>query len=511
MSLRTRLLIAVGAIALVALVAADVATYSSLRSFLFSRMDERLATTEGPVAHQFAAPPPRPDSDSGERPEDDRQEALATIAPGAFVQLRDAAGKPVAGQGQPAVVAGGRTYAPRIPATIAGLRPPTGTEHDPRLVPVFFTASARQSSGPRFRVSAALLPDGRQLIMALPLTSTQATLDRLATIQAAVTGGALLAAVLLGWWLVRVGLRPLRTVEGTAEEIAAGSLDRRVPGENERTEVGRLARALNVMLGRIETAFAERDATEAELRASEQRLRRFVADASHELRTPLAAVSAYGELLARGAVEAEEDVHRVLVGMRAEAARMAAMVEDLLALARLDEGRPLARDSVELVGLVAECVQTSEAVGPGWPVRLEASRPVEVVGDRERLRQVFVNLLANVRQHTPIGTCAWVRLAKADGEAIVEVEDDGPGLSKEQAAHAFERFYRADPSRSRLHGGAGLGLAIVAAVVEAHGGSVAASPRRPHGARFTVRLRLAPEESDLSAGAVKAGVPEREA
>jgi two-component system OmpR family sensor kinase len=298
----------------------------------------------------------------------------------------------------------------------------------------------------------------------------------------------LLAAALAGWWMVRVGLRPLAEVEETAVAIAEGDLERRVPGANPNTEVGQLAQALNVMLGRIEDAFAARDATEAELRRSEERLRRFVADASHELRTPVAAVAAYAELFDQGAQTHPEDLPRVMSGIRAETARMADLVQDLLLLARLDEGRPLERKPVELVQLAGMAVDAATAVGPAWPAKVVAERPVEVEGDAARLRQVLDNLLANVRAHTPPGTMATVRLSERDGEAVIEVSDNGPGLSPELAGRVFERFFRADPSRSRQHGGSGLGLAIVAAIVGAHSGRVEADLGPEGGALFRVLL-----------------------
>ena len=278
-------------------------------------------------------------------------------------------------------------------------------------------------------------------------------------------------------------MRPLRDVEETAVAIAGGDFDRRVPGDEARSEVGRVARALNTMLARIQDAFAQRDATEG-------RLRRFVSDASHELRTPLAAVTAYAELFDRGAGDRPADRERVITGIRRESARMARLVEDLLLLARLDEGRPLERKPVELVGLAGEAVHAATAVGPAWPVELVATHPVEVVGDDVRLRQVLDNLLANVRAHTPPGTGARMTVEEDGGHAVVEVVDEGPGLTAEQAERVFERFYRADPSRSRQHGGTGLGLGIVAAIVGAHGGDVSASSSPGEGARFTVRLPL---------------------
>jgi two-component system OmpR family sensor kinase len=242
------------------------------------------------------------------------------------------------------------------------------------------------------------------------------------------------------------------------------------------------------MLERIQDAFKQRDKTEAELRRSEERLRRFVADASHELRTPLAAVSAYAELFERGARAQPDDLARVMAGVRSETARMGLLVEDLLLLARLDEGRPLERQPVELVRVAAEAVDAARTVDASWPAQVVASQPVEVIGDTSRLRQVIDNLLANVRAHTPSGTRSTVRVAKEGSEAIVEVSDDGPGLSAEQAEKAFERFYRAEVSRSRQHGGTGLGLSIVAAIVGAHGGTVSVSDTDGGGATFTIRL-----------------------
>src|SRR5205807_3720497 len=337
--------------------------------------------------------------------------------------------------------------------------------------------------GPEFRVRVGQLGDGGQLILALPLGGTSATLHRLLAIELAVTGGALAAAVGLGWWLVRAGMRPLASVKRTAAAIAEGQLDQRVPGEDARTEVGEVARALNTMLGGIEAAFAQRDATE-------ERLRRFIADASHELRTPLAAVTAYAEMFDRAATDHPEDLGRVIGGIQAESGRMGHLVEDLLLLARLDEGRPLERRPVELVAVAADAVAAARAVGPEWPTELRAERPVDVVGDGARLRQVLDNLLANVRAHTPAGTTARVTVSEDGDEALVEVADDGPGLTAEEASRVFERFYRADPSRSRHHGGTRLALGIVAAIVAAHGGEVdvAAAPGR--GTTFLVHLPL---------------------
>jgi two-component system OmpR family sensor kinase len=422
-------------------------------------------------------------------------------APGAFVEVRSQQGKVVDGDECSAYLAGATAYSPRLPRRIGGLRP-YGADHD---LTTFFTAPSAQADGPSFQVRASILSGGRLngdlLVVALPLSAEDSTLSRLVLIELLVTAGALAVALALGWWLVHLELAPLRRVETTAAAIAGGDLATRVPGEGARTEVGRVARALNAMLEAIELAFAERDATEARLRASEERLRRFIGDASHELRTPIAAVSAYAELFERGEGH-EEDLPRVVRGIKLETSRMARLVEDLLLLARLDERRPLHTAPVELVDLAAGAIETARTVGPQWPVRLEASDAAEVLGDELHLRQVLDNLLANVRAHTPPGTPVTVRIRAEPGEAVVEVADLGPGMTAEQAARVFERLYRADPSRARsTGGGAGLGLAIVRAIAEAHGGSASVVTAAGAGATFVIRLPRAPLHPESGATA----------
>jgi len=484
MSLRLRLLLAVGAVALVALAVADVATYRALKSFLYDQVDQSLESAHGGLEHSGGGGGPRGRSDPGPRPGDE----TARAAPGTFVEIRDGAGAVVSSV--PAHLPGGQEVKPELPPRIGGLGSRQAGEPTRYL-----TAGAAEAGGPEFRVRVGQLDDGGQLILGLPLTATEATLHRLLLIELVVTGVALAAAIALGWWLVRAGLRPLGDVKRTAAAIADGEFDRRVPGDIARTEVGDVARALNTMLGRIEGAFAERDATEAELRRSEERLRRFVADASHELRTPLAAVTAYAEMSDRVARDHPEDLERVMGGIRSESARMGHLVEDLLLLARLDEGLPLEHRPVELVALVADAATAARAVGPTWPVELRAERPVEVVGDATRLRQVVDNLLTNVRAHTPPGTTASITVSD-DDDVLVEVADDGPGLTDEQANRVFERFYRADPSRSRRHGGTGLGLGIVAAIVAAHGGSVDVVSAPGEGTTIRVHLPAGPPDHE---------------
>jgi two-component system, OmpR family, sensor kinase len=443
-----------------ALVSVDVVSYSQLRSNLYRQVDVLLANDL-----QFV-----------------QLDGPNVVLAGGFIQYR-AANNSIIGQSR------GNRYDPALPAVISDYAPSRATNE----LEATFTVPSTQPGGPSFRVLAEQDPDGEQTILALALDEVGKTLHHQARVDLAVNVLALLGVLLLGWWLVQLSLRPLKQMEQTAAAITEGDLDRRVPGDTEPTEVGRLARTLNVMLTRIQDAFAARDATESQLRESEERLRRFVADASHELRTPVAAVGAYAELFERGAAGRPEDLARVMSGIRSETARMGELVEDLLLLARLDEGRPLERDPVELVGLAAEAAGAAAAVGPDWPVRLEANHTVEVIGDAARLRQVVDNLLANVRAHTPPGTATVLRVGAREGSGVIEVADNGPGLPGDSDGRVFERFYRADPSRSRQNGGAGLGLAIVAAIVAAHGGTVAATATPGGGATFTVWLPTAAE------------------
>ena len=514
MSLRLRLLLAVGAIAIVALVVADFATYSALRSSLYKQKDQSLAAiivhpeinsatgaavcqgpTPGGGIDRFGAGGGRAGPNGGGN-------AFGI----AYYQIRTPAGHLVEGLTCPAYV-GGHAYRPQLPGQISGFSTqPDGSQA------TFFTTGSTTSGGPPFRVEAAKITGGELagnlVVTAIPISDTTSTLHSLFLIELAVTAGALVLALAGGWWLVRLGLRPLEDVERTADSIAAGNLDQRVPGADDTTEVGRLARALNVMLERIEAAFAARLASEARLKESDRHLRQFVADASHELRTPIAAVAAYAELFERGAATNAEDLPRVVSGIRSETGRMERLVTDLLELARLDEGLPLQIRATELVGLCAEAVRTATTVGPLWPVTFTAAHPVEVLGDPARLRQVVDNLLANVRAHTPEGTTAAVHVDQAGPMARVVVHDNGPGMPAEDAARVFERFYRADPARGRAHGGTGLGLSIVAAIVLAHGGTVSAESSPGRGMTVTVSLPVVAEVPE--AEGADAEVPDAE-
>lgn len=297
------------------------------------------------------------------------------------------------------------------------------------------------------------------------------------------SGFGLAALTLLAALLIRRGLRPLDRIVGTAAAIGGGDLGRRVEAGPPGTEVGRLGDALNAMLGQIERAFRERE-------ESEDRLRRFVADASHELRTPVATIRGYAELFRRGAATRQDDLEKAMRRIEAEAARMGSLVDELLLLARLDQGRPLDRAPVELTELAADAVADTLAIDPDRPLSLDYDGPVRVTGDAARLRQVVGNLLANVLDHTPTGTQATVRVGLDGGRALIEVADAGPGMAPDHLARVFQRFYRVDHGHGRdaRNGGAGLGLSIVEAVVTAHGGDVSARAVPGGGTSFLVRL-----------------------
>ena len=334
------------------------------------------------------------------------------------------------------------------------------------------------------------------IAVATPLADVQSTVRHLAVLELAIGAIVLLAFAGLGYGAVRSSLRPLVVVEETAEAIAGGDLSRRVPESDGRTEVGRLSRSLNGMLGQIERAFQAQRDSEADARRSEERMRRFVADASHELRTPLTSIRGFAELYRQGAVSGPAELDRVMKRVEDEAARMGLLVDDLLLLARLDQQRPLLHEPVDLLELARDAVHDTAAVAPDRKVELTVTGdgPPVVLGDDARLRQVFGNLLTNAVTHTPAGTPIIVRVGADLGAdlAAVEVVDSGPGLSPEQTARVFERFYRADAARTRAHGGSGLGLSIVAALVAAHGGRVEVDSEPGAGATFRVLLPLAP-------------------
>ena len=357
----------------------------------------------------------------------------------------------------------------------------------------FFLSST--DGGTSWRVEVTQLTEDVALVVGRDLAGDEAVLVRLVRIEVIVGLLVLAAMGVAGYLLVRNSLRPLREVERTAQAIAAGDLSRRVPSGDERTEVGRLSTAINVMLGRIESSFRAQQDSEEQAVASEARMRRFVADASHELRTPLTSIRGFAELHRQGAVQGPEDTGRIMQRIEAEATRMGLLVEDLLQLARLDQQRPLTLGPVDLAELAGDAVHDARAVQPDRPVNLlldESLTDVPVVmGDEARLRQVIGNLVTNALTHTPVDAKVTVRLAEdaTDPDVVVlAVTDEGPGLAPADAERVFERFYRADASRTRSAGGTGLGLSIVASLVAAHGGRVELMTAPGQGATFAVRL-----------------------
>ncbi len=377
------------------------------------------------------------------------------------------------------------------------------------------------------------------IVTGIDATSVYSTVGQLAFLELIVSCAVLVGLALIGVMLVRATLRPLADIERTAGAIAAGDLSRRVPERDPRTEVGSLGRSLNMMLGRIEQAFSAQQRSEAAARRSEARMRQFVADASHELRTPLTAIRGFAEYYRqRGGVAADgaaaatavtqppadrqvaghagngsgklegPELDRIMRRVEQESARMGVLVEDMLLLARLDQQRPLQRSTVDLLALAADAVHDARVVAPDRNINLvvRAGAAPLVLGDEVRLRQVIGNLMSNALTHTPDGSPVEVRirpgrLAEASVAvgweipdqpvAVLEVADHGPGLTAEQAGHAFERFYRVDASRTSR--GSGLGLAIVAALVSAHGGAVWVESQPGQGATFLIALPLAPE------------------
>jgi two-component system OmpR family sensor kinase len=390
-------------------------------------------------------------------------------------------------------------------------KPPEGAQRDeavaPQRVPiqagalVTLPADGRPRTvnlGPSlgdYRVAASSLVNGDSVIIGLPLSDVRATVSQLTLVIVLVTLAGLIFAFLLASFVVRLAMRPLERVAGTAQTVAELPLDRgdvalsvRVPeaDTDPHTEVGKVGAALNRMLGHVASALTARQ-------ASEQKVRQFVADASHELRTPLASIRGYAELTRRAPHELPPDVTHSLGRIESEASRMTSLVEDLLLLARLDEGRELDHDPVDLSMLLIDAVGDAHAAGPDhtWSIELP-EEPVEVPGDSARLYQVVTNLLANARVHTPAGTRVTAELGvdREEGVATITVSDDGPGIPDELKPTLFERFARGDSSRARTTGSTGLGLAIVNAVVEAHGGRVSVRSA-PGDTVFTVALPLA--------------------
>jgi two-component system OmpR family sensor kinase len=475
-----RLVAAVLAMVALALGATGVATVTALHGYLLSQVDGQLRAAGEPIVHgqRHGAGPGLPPLGPGvERGRSGRFRLPSTFSlaitdqTGAVVEvlespLRIGQPGPVLPQWTPDQAAVRHGHAVTVPAT---------------------------GGDGQWRLLAIPLPDDSgTVLVSTSLASVDAILSRLTFLELIIGGVVLGALAGVGYLVVRSSLRPLAEVKDTAEAIAAGDLTRRVPEHPPRTEVGQLSCALNGMLAQIESAFRTQQASEAAARSSEERMRRFVADASHELRTPLTSIRGFAELYRQGAAD---DVPRLISRIESEAARMGLLVEDLLLLARLDAQRELARAPVDLVALAADAVHDARALSPDRPVTLDVThngRVPVVLGDEPRLRQVLSNLMTNALTHTPAGTPVTVGVATEPGWAVLSVRDQGPGLAPQDAQRVFERFYRVDSSRTRSRrGGTGLGLSIVAALTAAHGGTAELDTAPGSGATFRIRLPLA--------------------
>jgi two-component system, OmpR family, sensor kinase len=497
-SLRHRLVLMMLVLMAVAIASVDVVTSSEVNSFLIGRLDQQISDAQGQLV-SYIDRVHQSDISSGN--------SLAKNDPAAWLDKLESV-SPI--------------HRPHLPAELSpytqGLTPEgldsrmapddfvelinssssviyehdIGPTDDPAPVPNLPGAAAVMSAtgGPAFEVGAISSPSthyrvevaavpGGELVTAASTSPSQSTISSLTHIEILVSVLVMLVLAALVAWIVRLGLRPLEDMTETADAFAKGDLSRRVRFADERTEVGRLGRALNGMLVQIESAFGLRQ-------VSEERLRRFVADASHDLRTPLTSIRGYAELLRKGAFSGEAERRRALGRIEHEAQRMSVLVDDLLLLARLDQGRPVAHDPFELRSLVADAVAAARAVDPGRSFSMVAPHAVFVRGDAGRIRQAVDNLLRNAVVHTPPESFVEVRLEATDSSVRLSVADDGPGLGPDEVEHVFDRFFQADLSRTGQ--GTGLGLSIVAAIAEAHNGKTWVESELGVGSTFYLEL-----------------------
>ncbi len=476
-SLRTRLVVGLTVLAVIGLVVVNLVVVVLLRSYLVKGVDDQL-NGAGRFADNPRTPgttPPgagQPTASPGQTNPGETTPGADRPLPSLFViRTLDAEGNVVASRiGSLADSTHGPVLAGLTSSAVA-------SKHNQ-----VFTVPA-VGGGSDYRVRARPTADGDTVVVAISMSGVDSTVTRLALYTTAVSLVVVLLLFLLARVVVGVGLKPLVAVEDTAEAIAAGDLSRRVPDGPPGTEVGRLSTSLNAMLGQIESSFSARE-------AGERRLRRFVADAGHELRTPLTSIRGYAELYRQGAIAEPAAQARAMSRIESEAERMGHLVDDLLLLARLDQQRPLERVPVDLSTIARDAVADARVRDPGRSIAIDVpSADVVVTGDPDRLRQVLDNLLGNALVHTPPATSVSLSLGQpAGGQVELAVRDEGPGLTPEQAARVFERFYRADSARSRSNGGSGLGLSIVEAVVTAHAGTVRCASEPGAGTTFTLTL-----------------------
>lgn len=447
------------------LLVSGVAVTSILRHVLVGRIDQTLleASRGWALAPRRQSPAPYESPDPGRPPSKFYVRGIGT-------------------DGTPFTAINDRNAEPALP-------PDNDVGPDPTTLP------SVNGSDIEWRAVSVRGPHGLTTV-AIDLSDVQHTVRSLVWLQIGIGVGVLVIAGIASFAVVQRSLRPLSEVEQTAAAIAGGQLDRRIPQRDPRTEVGQLSLALNGMLTQIQEALASSESSAEKARGSEDRMRRFITDASHELRTPLTTIRGFAELYRQGAAR---DVSMLLSRIESEARRMGLLVDDLLLLARLDAQRPLEYHQVDLLALASDAVHDAQAMDPKRAISVEVfdgPGTLEVVGDEARIRQVLSNLLVNALQHTPENADVIVRVGTDDDDAVIEVADKGPGMSSEDAARVFERFYRTDSSRARASGGTGLGLSIVDSLVHAHGGTVTLTTAPGDGCCFRVSL---PRVTDVPA------------
>lgn len=474
-SLRNRLVLGVVILSTLGFIASGVVAQKQLQSFLVHQIDDQLfSVANGSLPrvnlagivddHEYQERRGKLERDSDAVP----QTPLDRVPTSTSLTLLDANGSVVGGIGGDLNTVSVRDY-------ISGYSPTDVAAFEGRP----FTL---KTDGENFRVLALPLPSNLgSVAIAQSLSDVDRTLSRLQWLFFLIGFVIVGLIALASRTMIKVGLKPLSDVEDTAAQIAAGDLSARLPDAKPTTEVGRLTTSLNTMLSRIEESFAIR-------KTSEDKLRRFVADASHELRTPLTAIRGFAELHRQGAVAGDEDTKQLLSRIEGESVRMGSLVEDLLLLARLDQAREMEHLPVDIAKVTRDAVASAQVAGPTHPITLGGDLgELYTLGDHHRIHQVVANLLANARTHTPAGTAIAVSIAQGADGLRIAVRDNGPGLSDEDQKRIFERFYRADSSRVRIDGeGSGLGLSIVDAVMKAHGGSVSVKSEIGKGSIFTL-------------------------
>ena len=467
-SLRNRLTVGVLILSAFGFAGAGFGAQALLQDYLIHQVDDQLLSVVGGVADRL-------DQAGIARDEDDAQASRATtplnrVPTSISVTVLDPFGNLVGG-------IGGDLNSNQITDYVKGLLPGQVAAFGSKP----FTVEA---PGADFRVATAVLPSSLgSVIVAQSLSDFDKTTHQISVVFLIIGGIVLLFIAFASRQVIKLSMKPLKKIEETAEQIAAGDLSARLENFEPDTEVGRLSTSLNIMLSRIEESFAAR----AE---SENKLRRFVADASHELRTPLTSIRGFAELHRQGAVPEGEKTRELISRIEKESMRMGSLVEDLLMLARMDQSRELVMADVDLSHLVQEAVSSATAAGPDHPITSDIAGDIHTQGDADKIYQVITNLLANARAHTPVGTAIHVATYSTKDGSYVTVADKGPGLTAEDQMHIFERFYRVDTSRQRSsNDGSGLGLSIVDEVMKAHGGTVSVASEPGNGATFTLHFK----------------------